>query len=129
MKTNLWRGIAIAESFIDGEVIAQCAVVKTITETLEGEAARGEFHFHNVEVAEGRIEDVVNMAMKTLKPGWYIHFVKDDRMFVAFSGKYFLIAKDDQESLEGVKKYALCSGIHPEQINGLEILFDNPFDE
>ncbi|MBL8639466.1 MAG: hypothetical protein JNK24_03825 [Alphaproteobacteria bacterium] len=45
MKTNLWRGIAIAESFIDGEVIAQCAVVKTITETLEGEAARGEFHF------------------------------------------------------------------------------------
>jgi hypothetical protein len=128
MANDLWRGVAIAEGFTSGDVIAESHTVRTKKEVLEGEEGLGEFNFHFIEVPDAQIDQIVETATKTLKPSWYIHLVKDGRMIVAFEDKSFTIAKDDADAIAAVKDYAITHGVHPEQIE-LERLFDNPYDD
>lgn len=128
MTDNVWRGVAIAESFTSNSVITNSTTVRTGTQALEGEKSRGQWHFHCIEVADSEIDMIVREALHTLKPSWYLHLVNDGRMIIVLEGRSFTIARDDTHGIAEVKEYAITHGVHPKQIE-LERLFDNPYDE
>lgn len=128
MTTIPWRGVAIAESFENDDVIKLSQIVRTKTEILEGEEGRGQFHFHFIEVSDADIDQLVDAAARTIKPAWYIHLVRNGQMYVVYRARYFKLAQSDAPSIAQAKEYAIGCGIHRDQI-AFERLFDNPYDE
>lgn len=126
--SDVWKGVAIEEGFVDRSLFEYVRIVGAEMKQLEGEEERGEFHFHKVEVSDGELASVVEVAMRTLHPSWYFHLVKGKRMKVMFAGKVFDIDRDDLSRIEAVKSYGLASGIHKNQIQ-IERLFDSPYDD
>ncbi|WP_305779095.1 hypothetical protein [Nocardia nova] len=128
MATAPWRGVAIAESFENDNALKLSHIVRTKTMVLEGEAGRGKFHFHFIEVPDDAVETFVSTATSTIKPSWYTHVVREGRMYVVYRDKRFFLAQHDGPAIAEAKDYAISRGIHSEQI-AFENFFDNPFDD
>ena len=121
-----WIGVLIEESVDSPELLRAVSVASTRSTTLESEEDRGEFSFHNVEVPEDEVEDVVRLAVAGLRPGpWYFHLVRDDVLRVMFRGHAFQARRGDAEAIEAIRQHALTVGVHPDQLP-LERLFDDP---
>lgn len=123
-----WRGVLIEESLEDPTVLNRMHIVGTMSERLEGEEDRGEFHFHKVEVDNDALKGVLQDASESIKDSWYFHLVSGDRMIVVFRGRVFEATKGRANEFDAIRAFALSQGIHPEQLQ-LERLMDNPYDE
>ena len=130
ITSNPWHGVAITESFNDLSVLEKVHVVATKIEHLEGEEGIGTFHFHNVEVSDADIDQVVTLVSSAIKPNWFLHLISGagDRMIVVFHGKHFDVQKSDDQALREVVEYGKQQGIHEDQLQ-LHRLFDNPYDD
>lgn len=124
---GVWRGVAIEESFEGSQLPPGVRVVGTRLARLETEEDRGQFRFHEVEVSDGDLAAVVDVACRTLRPSWYFHLVKGDDMKVLFRGRAFDLNRQNPTQIEAARRYGMERGIPAGQLP-LEHLFDNPFD-
>lgn len=127
MKKSFWQGVIIKESLKDQSVLDQIKIVGTRETTLESQGERGEFHFMNVEVEDKKLNGVLEKLKKSIKPDWYVHFVKGNVMHVAFSGRIMTANRGNNAEFESIRTFAIANGIHPDQLP-LEHLLDYPFD-
>lgn len=130
MDTNanqVWKGVLIEESLDDTAILSDMHIVGTRTTTLEGEAQRGTFHFHHVEVAEDILQKVIDfIASHIQKPGWYFHLVKGQEMIIVFPNKVFRVHENKPDEIETAREYGLTQGIVKDQLPS-ENLFKHPF--
>lgn len=124
---NVWQGVLIEESLISNSLLDHIKIIATRLARLEGEEDKGDFHFHNVEVSDDNLELVLDLAQKNLKPSWYFHLVKQDRMKVVYPGKIFEITKGSRESFKAARNYGISLGILSDQLD-FEDLIHRPFD-
>lgn len=123
---GVWKGVLIEESLTDVSVLPKLKITVTKVTTLEEEAEKGVFHFHNVEVEENNLDAVILFISRNIKDSWYFHLVKDGEMVVMFHNKVVKAHKGNTQEVEAIRKYALSQGILNEQLP-LEKLFENPY--
>lgn len=121
-----WRGIAIQESFEGPGLPPRTSLVRTRSRPLGGEEDQGPVHLQAIVVRDEDLEEVTDWASQNLRPGWYMHLVKGDKMRVVFHGHVFDLTKGNHERIEHVRRFGIETGIHPKQLH-FEKLFDHPF--
>ena len=122
----MWQGVIIEESLKDKRLLELVKILKISEATLESESGRGVFHFSQFELPEEKRVEFIEMAKKAIKPGFYLHLVHNDTLTVVMAGKVFSAIRGQAEQFETIRKEAMKTGIHPDQLP-LEQLLDNPF--
>lgn len=126
MKTNIWKGVLIAESLDNLPLPSSIKIVNTKTASLEKEEDRGIFNFHNIEVANNDLNEVVNFISIHIHDNWYFHLVKDGEIIVVFHNKIFRAYKEDPKKIEKIREYGISQSILKEQLE-FEWLIDHPY--
>jgi len=124
---QVYKGVLIDQSVTEPESILKLATVTgSRATTLEGESFRGKVTFHNLEVSQDNLWQVLEQVATTIKkPGWYFHLVGEGRLYIIMP-QVILFSSNNDNELKTVVHYAVSQGIHPEQLN-LKQLFDNPY--
>lgn len=120
----VWRGVLLEESLEDKKLLSLAKIVGTDRERLEEENRI--MTFHKVEVEDNHKNKYLDLAMHSIKPGFYTHLCKDGEMYVVFRGAMFNFKKHDLE-LNRAREYGKSIGIAQEQMP-FEHLIDHPFD-
>lgn len=122
-----YKGVLIDQSVLDPKAILDnLKVVSSRTTTLEGESFRGEVTFHNIEVSEDSLWEVLSKVAEDIKaPGWYFHLVDGQRLYIVLP-RVILFAENNDNELNSIVEYAKSQGIHPDQLN-IKQLFENPY--
>jgi hypothetical protein len=123
----MWRGVIIEESLNDKSLLEYVDVVSTKSALLEKEEFKGMFHFHNVQVPDDRIEEVVERAKAAIKDRWYIHLCKGDEMIAIYKGKDFRYTRGNADQLAKLREYGLAIGINEAQLPD-DRLIEEPWD-
>lgn len=126
MDNKDWKGVLIEESLGTSQIPLEMKIIGIRVTALEEEAEKGQLHFHNVEVESKDLGKVVEFVSQNIKASWYFHLVKDDEMIVILHHKVLRAKKNQQATIDQIRKYALSQGIIAEQLP-LEKLFDNPY--
>jgi len=119
-----WQGVILEESLEDKSLLEMAEIVGTETDKLEEEDRV--MTFHKVEISDLNKNKYLDMAVHTLKQGFYVHLCKDGEMYVVYKGVMFNFRKNFPQ-LEDAKKYGKSIGIIEEQMP-FEHLIDHPFD-
>ncbi len=112
-----WMGVVIEESLDDPAIINRFAVDKVLitppfkwrwTNLPPGqEEIVARWHLYRVSCAA----DDIALFHKHIRPGWYAHFWKDQRMTVIFSDARFEVASDDRSTWTPVIEHGRRHGI------------------
>lgn len=120
----VWKGIVLKESIENNLLLDLVKIVRTEKEKLEGENRA--MIFHKIELDDNKKDEFIRKAIKLIKPGFYLHVVKDKVMYVVFKGKMFKFSRGYPE-LETARNYGKSIGI-PEKQMPFEYLINHPFD-
>jgi len=105
------RGVIIEESLEDPSLLKSTRIAKT-----EIGASLG-WHLHTVEVQDKAFPAFVERAKRAIKPKWYMHFWKGNRITAIFQGKSFQFDYKDKKTWKEVLAYGRSLGIPEEQLN------------
>ncbi len=122
----MWQGVIIEESLKDKSLLEMVKIIKTSEANLESETGRGVFHFHQYELDDAKEGEFIAKAKQAIKPGFYLHLVKDDILLVVMVGVVMTASRGKDEEFKAIRDEAIKVGIHPDQLP-LEQLIDNPF--
>lgn len=62
-------------------------------------------------------ENEIDNVHSHLKPGWYVHFWKKDKMIVLFKDKKFILDINNKNTWKKAIEYGLSIGIPLEQLD------------
>ena len=114
----------LEESLEDKSLLKLIKIIKTDIEKLEGENKI--MTFHKVEVDNDKKDEFIQKAIKSIKPAFYLHIVKDKVMYVIFRNHMYKFSEGYPE-LEEAREEGIKMGIKKEQMP-FEHLLENPWD-
>ncbi|MEK6862353.1 MAG: hypothetical protein AABY07_10410 [Nanoarchaeota archaeon] len=120
----VWRGVLLEESLEDKKLLGLTKIVGTGVDKLEEEDRV--MTFHKVEIRDTDKDNYLDLAMHTIKQGFYTHLCKDGEMYVIYKGVVFNFRKGDP-NLSKARDYGKSLGIIEAQMS-FEHLIDYPFD-
>jgi len=109
----VWKGVILKESLDDGSILKLANIIETKQDR------------YAVEVREKDKDEFVQKAIKTIKPKFYLHLVKDKVMYVIFKDRMFKFSKGYPE-LETAREVGKELGIVEDDMP-FEKLLENPF--
>jgi hypothetical protein len=109
-----WQGVILRESLEEKSLLKLVKIVETKKDR------------YNIEVDDKNKEEFVQKAIKSIKPKFYIHLVKDKVMYVMFRNHMFKFSRGYPE-LETAREYGKSIGIIEKQMP-FEHLLKSPWD-
>lgn len=120
----VWQGVLLEESLEDREILGLAKIIGASTSKLEEEERI--MTFHKVEVEDEDKNRYLDIALHTIKQGFYTHLCKNGEMYVVYKGVVFNFRKEDP-NLRRAREHGKSLGIIEAQMP-FEHLTDHPFD-
>mgnify|MGYP001595781828 CR=1 FL=1 len=117
-----YKGVIIEESLEDKDILTDVKILETKVEEVTEEHKTPwikQWTLHTVAIPENQAENVAEKISKALDPehDWYADFKNDDRHYIIFRDKVFLVNRRSKEQYDEVKKYGISLGIPAYQVN------------
>jgi|Deesub1362B_J571_1020462.scaffolds.fasta_scaffold00029_10 hypothetical protein len=111
-----WKGSIIAEGLTDPTIINELTVYKaTITENMpiDYEGNIGRWHEYGVRCSREEIDTL----QPYVKPGWYAHFWKEDKIIVVYHDKQFELDRNDRSTWREAIDHGKAQGIPENELD------------
>jgi len=116
VTNDRWRGVIVSESLKEPSQIDDFEVfrAKISKKDLDlGEGKQGRWHLYYVHATDSQIGGL----LRRVKPGWYCHFWRGNRLLVVFPGKRFEMLVNDKSTWKDAVEYGRSVGIPDEELD------------
>lgn len=116
-----YRGVVIEESLVDRSVLDHLTIVATRCEQVTPEHRTPwltQWTLHMVDVPDDEAREVADLLAEVLGPNsWYADFRNDQRHFIVFPHKVFLVERARPDQYRPVVEYGSRLGIPDYQLD------------
>ena len=109
----MWKGVIIEESLESKSILDKVSIVKTRKSF--DDVTQMDWNLHDVEVEDNRISEIVELAVRSIKTGWWMDFRKDNTAYIIFKNKFFNFNENEIEKQKQAQDYAVSIGVDPRQ--------------